>query len=130
MEFDHSYAPSFNCYSAMLLYLLMFHWNIRTLMIVLYCLVLALFWRFVSSTPTAKIFPFSLSIENGIKAQYNLSFMGHCTDGNKLAKYHSYIKPDNHYCLKVNVTKSTPFKLLREIPWEISFLGKYLFHLY
>ena len=64
---------------------------------------------------------FSLSIQNGTKAQYNLSFIGHYTNGNKSTKYHSYIKPNNHYWLKVNVTKNTPFKLLREIPWEISF---------
>ena len=64
---------------------------------------------------------FSLSIENGTKAQYNLSFIGHYTKGNKSTKYHSYVKPNNHYWLKVNVTKNTPFKLLREIPWEISF---------
>ena len=38
-------------------------------------------------------------------------------------KYQSYIKPNNRYWLKVNVTKITPFKLLREIPWEISFLS-------
>ena len=66
---------------------------------------------------------FSLSIKNGTKAQYNLSFIGHYTNGNKSTKYHSYIKPNNHYWLKVNVTKNTPFKLLREIPWEISFLS-------
>ena len=36
-------------------------------------------------------------------------------------KYYSYIKPNNHYWPKVNVTKNTPFKLLREIPWETSF---------
>ena len=64
---------------------------------------------------------FSLSIQNGTKQQYNLSFIGHYTNGNKSTKYHSYIKPNNHYWLKVNVTKNTPFKLLREIPWEISF---------
>ena len=64
---------------------------------------------------------FSLSIQNGTKAQYNLSFIGHYTNGNKSTKYHSYIKPNNHYWLKVNVTKNTPFKLLREIPLEISF---------
>ena len=67
---------------------------------------------------------FSLSIENEKKAQYNLSFIGHYTNGNKSTKYHSYIKPNNHYWLKVNVTKNTPFKLLRDILW------KYLFHLY
>ena len=60
-------------------------------------------------------------VQNGTKAQYNLSFIGHYTNGNKSTKYHSYIKPNNHYWLKVNVTKNTPFKLLREIPWEISF---------
>ena len=64
---------------------------------------------------------FSLSMQNGTKAQYNLSFIGHYTNGNKSTKYHSFIKPNNHYWLKVNVTKNTLFKLLREIPWEISF---------
>ena len=64
---------------------------------------------------------FSLSIQNGTKAQYNLSFIGHYTSGNKSTKYHSYIKPNNHYWLKVNVTKKIPFKLLGEIPSEISF---------
>ena len=63
----------------------------------------------------------SMSTENGTKAQYNLSFIGHYTNGNKSTKYHSYIKPNNHYWLKVNVTKNTQCKLLREIPWEISF---------
>ena len=63
---------------------------------------------------------FSLSIQNGTKQQYNLSFIGHYTNGNKSTKYHSYIKPNNHYWLKVNVTKNTPFKLLREILWETS----------
>ena len=63
----------------------------------------------------------SMSTENGTKAQYNLSFIGHYMNGNKSTKYHSYIKPNNHYWLKVNVTKKTPCKLLREIPWEISF---------
>ena len=77
----------------------------------------------MTSTPNGQSFPegFSLSIQNGTKAQYNLSFIGHYTNGNNLTKYHSYIKPNNHYWLKVNVTKNTPFKLLREIPWEISF---------
>ena len=64
---------------------------------------------------------FSLSIENGTKAQHNLPFIGHYTNRNKSTKYHSYIKSNNHYWLKVNVTKNTPFKLLREIPWEVSF---------
>ena len=64
---------------------------------------------------------FSLSIKNGTKAQYNLSFISHYTNGNKSTKYHSYIKPNKHYWLKVNVTKNTPFKMLREIPWEIFF---------
>ena len=36
-------------------------------------------------------------------------------------KYYSYIKPNKYYWLKGNVTKNTPFKLLREVPWEISF---------
>ena len=42
-------------------------------------------------------------------------------NGNKSTKYHSYIKPNNHYWRKVNVTKNTPFSLLREILWETSF---------
>ena len=33
----------------------------------------------------------------------------------------SYVKPKSYYWLKVNVIKNTPFKLLRNIPWEISF---------
>ena len=70
-----------------------------------------------------KNFPksFSSSKQNGTKTHYNLSFIGHYTNGNKSTKYHSYIKPNNHYWLKVNATKNNPFKLLREIPWEISF---------
>ena len=72
---------------------------------------------------SSKNFPesFSLLMQNGTKAQYNLSFIGHYTKENKSTKYHSYIKPNNHYWLKVNVTKNIPFKLLREVPWEISF---------
>ena len=66
---------------------------------------------------------FSFSIESGTKEQYNLSFIGHYTNGNKSMKYQSYKKPNNRYWLKVNVTKITPFKLLREIPWEIFFLS-------
>ena len=57
---------------------------------------------------------FSFSIESGTKEQYNLSFIGHYTTNKK---------PNNRYWLKVNVTKITPFKLLREIPWEIFFLS-------
>ena len=81
------------------------------------------FFLFMTSTPNGQRFPegFSLSIQNGTKAQYNLSFFGHYTSGNKSTKYHSYIKPNNHYWLKVNVTKKTPFKLFGEIPREISF---------
>ena len=39
---------------------------------------------------------FRLSIENGTKAQYNLSFIGHYMNGNKSGKYHSSIKPNDH----------------------------------
>ena len=62
-------------------------------------------------------------VQNGTKAQYNLSFIGHYTNGNKSTKYHSYIKPNNHYWLKVNVTKNIPFKLLWEILWETPFVS-------
>ena len=64
---------------------------------------------------------FSLLTENGIKAQYKFSFIGHYRNGSKSTKYQSYIKPNNHYWLKVSVTKNTPLELLREIPWKISF---------
>ena len=64
---------------------------------------------------------FNLSIENRMKAQYKFSFIGFYTNGSKSTKYQSYIKPNNHYWVKVSVTKNTPFELLREIPWEISF---------
>ena len=60
-------------------------------------------------------------VQKGTKAQHNLSFISHYTNGNKSTKYHSYIKPNNQYWLKVNVTKNTPFKLLREILWKTSF---------
>ena len=60
-------------------------------------------------------------VQNGNKAQYNLSFIGYYMNGNKSTNYHSYIKPNNHYWVRVNVRKNAPFKLLREIPWEISF---------
>ena len=62
---------------------------------------------------------FNLSIENGNKAKYNLSFIGHYTNGNKSTKYHYFIKPKSYYWLKVNDTKNTPYKLIRNIPWGI-----------
>ena len=74
----------------------------------------------------SQIFPgsFTFPIENRTKAETEPrteSFIRHYANGNKSTKYHSYKKPHNHYWLNVNVSKNLPFKLLREIPWEISF---------
>ena len=102
-------------------------------MIVSYCLVLP-FLVIYDIDANSQNFPgsFALSIANGTKPQYNLPFVGHYTNGNKSTNYYFYIKPNNYYRLKVNVTKNIPLKLLQEILLEISFPSSliYLFCCY